>query len=1370
MKTMTEKTMNLSLKAIGVAILALIGIGLIRSAHAATPVAVWDGDFKTTVKGNYTLDANGNTVAADGSTITIASKGVKVSFSEMSAGVTVMYKYSDLSTGKEQALATVKSGSYGNVVGVELTTNNKTKGIWQGSSWSTEDSSFTASSGKFAMTYKHDGGTYAYSVANGSRTQIYGRSDLKSSNYKPEGVNVGGMDSSLGATGMKISAIAVFNSVLSEDDMKNYAFPSDMPYSSVISINLGTTGRNGEENWPVSAGTDPGGVYADSNWYNVPNPSTDNLTVGRALLSCKAKNNWSNSGQDKAYNKGYLDDGTETGITGPSVTISCLKNGCYNLVIYCSSDNANRFSYKTVNGKNYTYDSTTGAAKEGTASWGSNGTGTTEPGNHALLIKNLQVTDGTIAISSIRKDENEEDAYVRGCISAIQISEAPCEATVTGNAAWSELAWSPSNPSAGSAVKLIRGGDAAGATVTIDESIILAKVSVVSDSGKELTLALGGGKAFAATSYDFAGANGKVTVGFSTGTAAVTAGKDTVVPSSGTGVLTIGDNKKATVLDGSWSGTKTLSSSGEICYGGTMPSTLPYTAANPTGNGIVGYAGTYTESGDKLEFKNNLTTRRIEAGANIKASVLQLGNSDNAVETFEQMGGVIEATSNGAGTETGSAAIIIAHYGWNAPSQVTYNLLGGSMVATNATQYGVYFGADGKATMTIGNGSSEAVLDTTGIAQGNQTRTQASALTIAENGMLKLGTGGLKFLNSNASVTLSGGTVYAKENCSLSVAKSDGFVLAASKDSKLSAVNGKTLTVSSKVSGSGSLTKTGTGSVVLSGANTYSGGTEIISGVLALGSASALGSGTVTIGEDGELDLNGWSVTATFAGNGTICNSSTTPASVNGVRVTQGKSVSLSDGKINIHLDADETLTLTSIPNGTVTIGGSGRVEYTNATIPELPAGLWAEDWTGTFAYSGCDTNKTDWDPTSYYNGTKSKFEFGGKITYNNGTSQKSYFRATEFSLGELILKSGSSIGFNDGYTTPSKEEKTVNNYCFTKLSGSGTLTIDSTTTASPGIKFGDVSEFAGTISNTSSSDSGYRIILGEGELKAVGDDPTKAAIHLTGNTTLNTITLSAKSGVKITDDAVVTVVEGKTPQCSSGVMALADGSSLVFKDKDSRLWANGGISVDSSASIPLKVVNSAGLNKNTYLITWTTSAQPAGTFALDLGTSRAKGEHGLSAEKTTTGLKLNEVATETYYEVAGGVTTTFDNAWLETAGVKGDTTEATQTALNGTNANGIKMSDVYLMGYAAAEAQNAAVILTPNQALSNGETISLSVAGVPAETRNGAVVTYKALASANRDWANPTVEETMDTLSVDMALPTSGVLYYRVQAAVALP
>ena len=78
------------------------------------------------------------------------------------------------------------------------------------------------------------------------------------------------------------------------------------------------------------------------------------------------------------------------------------------------------------------------------------------------------------------------------------------------------------------------------------------------------------------------------------------------------------------------------------------------------------------------------------------------------------------------------------------------------------------------------------------------------------------------------------------------------------------------------------LTKSGSGTLTLSGNNTYTGGTTVSGGTLKVGSGSALGSsGNLTVSSGGILDLNGYSVwVGPLSGGGTITNESGMPGTL----------------------------------------------------------------------------------------------------------------------------------------------------------------------------------------------------------------------------------------------------------------------------------------------------------------------------------------------------------------------------------------------------------------------------------------------------------------------------------------------------------
>jgi autotransporter-associated beta strand protein len=163
-------------------------------------------------------------------------------------------------------------------------------------------------------------------------------------------------------------------------------------------------------------------------------------------------------------------------------------------------------------------------------------------------------------------------------------------------------------------------------------------------------------------------------------------------------------------------------------------------------------------------------------------------------------------------------------------------------VTNNSTNY-TFIGTGSLATSLLKQGSGTLTIDNSG---GNA----FSSVTISDNGVLQLG-------NNDANGSLGSATV--TNNSSLVVNRSDTF------------------TLGNAISGTGTLTKNGNGTLILSGANTYAGQTLLNTGVLAVNSSVAggltsvagttlLGSGTI----NGALDVSGLLNPGTLGGAGTL--------------------------------------------------------------------------------------------------------------------------------------------------------------------------------------------------------------------------------------------------------------------------------------------------------------------------------------------------------------------------------------------------------------------------------------------------------------------------------------------------------------------
>ena len=407
-------------------------------------------------------------------------------------------------------------------------------------------------------------------------------------------------------------------------------------------------------------------------------------------------------------------------------------------------------------------------------------------------------------------------------------------AAVTGSTAvWSTKAGLTSTDTwvngAGKTIALVNQTD--GATVTLDEDITAHLLVVCSDDDKGLTLAKNEAATLSFDAYDFTGADGLVTVGFSTGAASVFAGKNTVLTQLGTGGIRVGAGKKLTLTGEArdWAESSiAVADGGELVIGGddTLTS-VPFNTRVASVVGVVSYAATINTGASGMEFANALNRDFVD-GANITAARFVNGNeSGSPVQVFNQRGGAITVTGEGditAASPTTVAPVLFAHW----PSTVTYNLLSGSLTAVSGVNGSIYFARDGNARLSIGGGDTTATLKTNGLIddnRGNKDKTN-TFIEILPNGVFEIGSFGIAMRDSHEPFRLSGGTLKAYETASVSVAHANGVAVTA--DSVLAAKTGETLTIASALTGSGNLTigtAEDTGTVAITNASTTASGT-----------------------------------------------------------------------------------------------------------------------------------------------------------------------------------------------------------------------------------------------------------------------------------------------------------------------------------------------------------------------------------------------------------------------------------------------------------------------------------------------------------------------------------------------------------------
>ncbi|HSH00461.1 MAG TPA: autotransporter-associated beta strand repeat-containing protein, partial [candidate division Zixibacteria bacterium] len=262
------------------------------------------------------------------------------------------------------------------------------------------------------------------------------------------------------------------------------------------------------------------------------------------------------------------------------------------------------------------------------------------------------------------------------------------------------------------------------------------------------------------------------------------------------------------------------------------------------------YTGVTTVAGEQVTLTGSIasTDIRILANASFPASLNIAGNGDAVADT---------ATINNAGT---------------------------LVLTGNDERVGSVFGAGNinlnDNTLTTGDGTVTAI---SGVISGSGglIKEGAGTLTVSGTNTYAGGTaindGVLTTNNTSAlgtgTVTVNGGALTLASDLTIGALAGAGDVTLGANRLTAGGNNASTI-YSGVISGSGDLTKQGSGEMTLTGANTYTGVTAVFDGTLTAGNADAFGTGgTLRLG-GGDVDLGGFTITknSLIAQNGTLRN------------------------------------------------------------------------------------------------------------------------------------------------------------------------------------------------------------------------------------------------------------------------------------------------------------------------------------------------------------------------------------------------------------------------------------------------------------------------------------------------------------------
>ena len=461
---------------------------------------------------------------------------------------------------------------------------------------------------------------------------------------------------------------------------------------------------------------------------------------------------------------------------------------------------------------------------------------------------------------------------------------------------------------------------AASGTISLDDERTLTTLTQADSS----TLTLAGG--------------GSLTVGAISNNAAIAFTEDTSLTSS-----------QAEMIVG---GGKTFTTSGE--------GTLHLQTLRVDGNGAKVTLGAATVA-------NSITTGAgtldINADATLNALQIGLYNAVSTVNIGQDATVHVTGTTVSDSGGAGGASFMVSNY----PQANILNIDGHLIAEAGISS------RDGSANINVRNGGT---LELRAGLNRNTGRDHDIDINVADGGTLVAAGYATDRSSLGLHVNLADGSTlqgYYGANTGITIAQALTLT-GTSNTAEIEAADGKTLTLSGGISGTGGFTKAGTGTLVLSGNNSHTGGTVVSEGTLQAASANALGTGTLTLNADTTLTVESGTTAnvadVTVAGNATISNS--------GTLAFTGK------GGINVAENTTITLEGTGIYDlsGMDMEEGTGTVEYTGGADGTTLNGFAKA--AGTIDFVDISASGS----SIVYNGGASFTYKGGDGTFNSTTGQ----------------------------------------------------------------------------------------------------------------------------------------------------------------------------------------------------------------------------------------------------------------------------------------------------------------------------------------------------------------------------------------------
>jgi len=810
--------------------------------------------------------------------------------------------------------------------------------------------------------------------------------------------------------------------------------------------------------------------------------------------------------------------------------------------------------------------------------------------------------------------------------------------------------------------------------------------------------------------------NGTGTLTFSPGNGQLVNISDNIADQTGNGGT--GGNAGSWALNVTATGTGVVALSGTNTYtGGTILAGGVLRASSATAMGT----GTITFTGGTLQYGPSTTqdfSSQFSTGSNQLYNIATNGNNVTFATALTSSGGVLTKLGLGTLTLTGTST-----YTGNTVILGDTLAIGASGSIANSSVVNLALSAT---TFDISGGGNQTIQDLTGVAGstvnlGSNTLTEgtsnsttfAGTLEGTGGGLNKIGSGTLTISGTSTytgTTTISAGTLAAGSTTALSSSSAftvnstldlNGFnstigSLAGSGNVKNS--NGTTVTLdangdntsttySGTIANRINFSKSGTGTLTLSGTNSYKGTTTINAGTLAAGSTGGLSNNsdfTVT----GTLDIAGFaSNIGSLAGSGNVTNSgSTTTFATNGDDNSTTFSGTIGNG-INLDKRGAGTLTLsgtnnytgnTKITKGTLTAGSTSALSANSDFTIGGNGTLDIDGFSNTIqSLSGSGTITNSGSTASLRSGDFKSTTFSGTIgnginfsKHGTGTltlsGTNSYNGRTRVRNGTLAAGSTTGFSANSDFTVATAGTLDLAGFSNSigSLSGSGVVTDSGTLASLTTNGDGNSTTFTGAITGSLNL-----IKDGDDTLTLSGTNTYTGGTSLLSGTLVLGSSSALGTGALTTFDPTVVYTNGIT---IANPIIMAGATTLEVDNADSATQS--GTISETGGSQALTIVGTGTLTlsgTNTY--TGGTTLM-AGTLVL--GNSSALGTGALTTFDPTV-VYTNGITIANSIIMAGATTLEVDNAdsatqsgvISETGGPQALTIAGTGTlTLSGTN------------------------------------------------------------------------------------------------------